>query len=76
MKNDTPPPDPIAAAVRAEIDRRGMSIRAVAAAAGTSQPVVSRWLTGERDIYLSTLASVLDELGLELHVRRRRTRHG
>lgn len=65
-------PDPIANAVAAELKRRGLSIRSLAKLAGTSQPVISRWLAGDRSIRLDTLEAALDQLEMELHVKRKK----
>lgn len=64
--------DPIAVAVGAELERRGMSIRELGRQTGASYPTLSRWLAGERGIKLEDRTSVLDQLGLEIVVRRRR----
>lgn len=66
--------DPIAVAVAAELERRGMSIRELARTTEIDVPTISRWLTGERAIRLDARAALLDALGLELRVIRRQAR--
>lgn len=64
--------DPIAVAVAAELERRDMSIRELGRQTGVSYPTLSRWFAGERAIKLADRAAVLEHLGLEIVIRRRR----
>ena len=58
--------------VRAEMARKGWSQAALAREAGATQSQISRWLSGEKDVHLATLASVAAALGLEVTLRRPR----
>jgi DNA-binding phage protein len=60
--------DPIhaRATVLAELNRRDMSVNALALAAGVAQPVLQRWLAGTREIKLDTLSKVLGAVGYKL----------
>ena len=51
-------------AIKAEIGRRGLTAYAVAKLAGITPNVVSRFLSGERDITLATADKVATALGL------------
>jgi transcriptional regulator with XRE-family HTH domain len=62
--------DPIAVAVAAEMERRGLSIREIGRLTGVSYPTVSRWLQGVRGIPPESMRAILAELGLEIVVRR------
>jgi hypothetical protein len=69
--------DPIAAAVVAELDRRArkgeaISFRRLGQVAGVNYASVHRWLRGDRGLPMPKALSVLDALGLELVIRRRR----
>ena len=48
------------------IDGSGKSVRAVALNAGISQPQLSRFVKGERDLLLDAADKVAKSLGLEL----------
>lgn len=56
--------DDFRAAIRAELDRRGMSISALARAAGLTQPQLSTYLSGQRDLTGASLERIADALGL------------
>jgi len=45
--------------VRSELDRLGMSISALAREAGLTQPAVSAWLSGRKDITVTSLERLL-----------------
>jgi transcriptional regulator with XRE-family HTH domain len=57
---------PLADVIRDAIRETGQSAFAVARAAGVSQPVLSRFLSGERGILLDTAEKLCQLLGLEL----------
>lgn len=56
------PTDPFAAAVRAHIDRRGMSVTELAGRADLDRSEISKWLNGDRSIGSAKLAKVLDAI--------------
>lgn len=56
----------ISDAIKAEIERQGLSASAVARRAGVAPNVVSRFLSGERDIQLGTADKIATALGLVL----------
>jgi plasmid maintenance system antidote protein VapI len=59
-------PDVLRRAVR----ESGRSVNAVAKAAGVAQPVLYRFMTGERDLTLDTAQRLADYFGLELRARK------
>ncbi len=59
-------PGPISEAVRRAIKESGMSVFALARASGVPQPVLSRFVRGERDITLGTLDKLATALHLEV----------
>jgi hypothetical protein len=67
--------DPIAQAVRAEIDRSGIALKELAERARTHSPTLIQWFAGGRGLPLGPRTRVLAALGLEIIVRRvRKTR--
>ena len=55
------------ATIKAEIDRRGMSVSALAESAGVHRGRLSQWLNdGEPDLRVSAVAAVCAVLGLTL----------
>ncbi len=48
------------------------SERQVARDAGVPQPVVNRFVTGKRDLYLATVDKLAARLGLELRPKRKK----
>jgi plasmid maintenance system antidote protein VapI len=66
-----PPPRPtIADRLRRAVRDRGQAVNAVAKAAGVAQPVLYRFMTGERDLTLDTAQRLADYFGLELRERK------
>lgn len=62
----------IAAAVRAELARRKMTVAELARQTAISQPNLQQWLSGERGIGIERAEKVLAHLGLA--VKRPRAR--
>lgn len=58
--------------LRKAIADSGQSLNALAKASGVSQPVLSRFVAGQRDIYWATACKLAKELGLQLVKRRSR----
>lgn len=58
-------PTPFADALRSAIQASGLTVYAVAKRAGISQQVLSRWLSGERDIRLVTADKLAESLGIQ-----------
>jgi plasmid maintenance system antidote protein VapI len=60
--------------LRQAVRDAGLSVNAVATAAGIPQPVLHRFMSGERDLTLRTAQKLADYLGLTLqpHQRARR----
>ena len=56
----------MADALRRAVRDSGLTVNAVAAAAGVAQPVLFRFMTGERDLTLRTAQKLADHFGLEL----------
>jgi plasmid maintenance system antidote protein VapI len=69
MPKPTPRPT-IAEELRRKVRECGLSVNAVAKAAGVAQPVLHRFMTGERDLTLSTAQRLADHFGLELRARK------
>ena len=63
-------PGPITEAVRRVIKKSGMSVFALARASGVPQPVLSRFVRGERDITLRTLDKLVVALRVELREKK------
>lgn len=61
---DTIPAVSISDAIRAEIERQGLTAYRVAKLAGLTPNIVSRFLSGERDITLATADKIFAALGL------------
>ncbi len=61
----------IADALRQAIDESGLSIYAIAKAAGIAQPVLHRFYAGERDLTLTTADKLIEYFGLELKPKRK-----
>jgi transcriptional regulator with XRE-family HTH domain len=59
---------PLSDTLRAAVEQSGLTPYAVAQAAGVKVQVVSRWLKGERDLYLKTADRIAAGLGLQLPV--------
>lgn len=55
--------------LRAAIRDSGLTVYRLAKNSGVSQPVIDRFLTGERDIRLETAAKLATALNLELRSR-------
>lgn len=64
----------IAEAIRAEVRRRGWSMRETSIRSGVAYSGVHGFLTGERDIKLSVVQRLTDALELELRPKRRKGR--
>lgn len=60
---------PIADQLRRAIEDSGLSVTAIAKAAGIAQPVLHRFYTGERDLTLTTADKLIVYFGLELTQR-------
>lgn len=58
-------PTPITAALRAAVERAGLSGYALAQLTGVAAPVITRWLRGERNLSLDTADRLAAGLGLE-----------
>jgi transcriptional regulator with XRE-family HTH domain len=58
--------------IRRVIRERSLSASAVARSAGVSPSQIARFLSGERDLYLSTAERLLEVLGLKVIERGRR----
>jgi plasmid maintenance system antidote protein VapI len=65
MAKGTWPPT-MADVLRRAIGETGLSINALATAAGIAQPVLHRFATGQRDLTLRTAQKLVDFLGLKL----------
>jgi len=61
-----PPNQTMADVLRRAIRESGKTINAVATAAGVPQPVLHRFLAGERDLTLRSAQKLVDYFGLEL----------
>lgn len=59
-------PKPIDHALRAAIERSGLTVYAVSQLAGVSPQQIGRFLREERDITLATASKLAQALGLEL----------
>lgn len=66
-----PDADTVRGVVVAEMRRRGVTVSALAAAAGIAQPHLSRWLNGGRSARVETAERVLVALGLVIVPRER-----
>jgi len=55
-------PDPIAQAVRAEMERRGITQTKLEAMSGMDQGQISQWFAGKRDPRVSSACKVLAAL--------------
>ncbi len=64
-------PGLISEAVRRAVKESGLSVFALARASGVPQPVLSRFVRGERDITLGTLDKLA--IALRLEIRRKRS---
>ena len=64
-------PNPIRAAIVAELARRGMTQTELARLAKTTQPKVSAFLAG-KSVSVETVGRMVQALGLELNPRRGR----
>jgi plasmid maintenance system antidote protein VapI len=62
----------LADALRAAVRATGLPVNAVARAAGVPQPVLYRFMTGERDLTLRTAEKLAAHLGLTLQPEPRR----
>ena len=69
MSKPTPRPT-MAEVLRKAVREPGLSVNAVAKAAGIAQPVLHRFVTGERDLTLDTAQKLADYFGLELRTRK------
>lgn len=58
--------DGIAAAVAAELHRRGFTTTFLADLSGVHRSTISRWLCGRRGVSTTTAAKVLDALELRI----------
>jgi plasmid maintenance system antidote protein VapI len=56
--------------LRKMIRDSGKTVNAVAVESGIAQPVLYRFVTGERDLTLSTVQRLADHFGLELRRRK------
>lgn len=69
--------DTIAAAVRSEVERRGMTQRQLSDLTGIGQGRISEWLVGKRQMRTGNASIILVALGLEVRrARRSPTRAG
>lgn len=59
-------PRPIDAALRAAVERSGLTTYALSQLAGVTPQQVSRFVKGERDLTLGTASRLAQALGLEL----------
>jgi plasmid maintenance system antidote protein VapI len=64
------PPPTLADVLRRAMSETGLSVNALAKAAGIAQPVLYRFVTGERDLTLRTAQKLADYFGLELRPRK------
>ncbi len=62
--------------IRDRLDRIGMTQAELAELAGMTEPRVSDYLNGKRDVYAATLNRMLEALNLEIRPTRRRRRKG
>jgi DNA-binding phage protein len=77
IKNEFPPANPTITAVpgslsetlKQAIRASGKSVYQIASASGVSQIVVSRFLSGERDIRMATADKLAEALGLKLETQ-------
>lgn len=65
-RDEQSPPRICRDAVRAEMERRGLTIVELAEAAGVSRANLSNWLNGKREARTETVDALLDYLGLEI----------
>lgn len=61
-------------AVKREMERRGLSIAALAELAGVWRPNLSRWLSGHRDTSLECAERTMHALGLEVRPKPKKKR--
>lgn len=59
-------PDPLSEALKRSIRASEMTVYEIAKRSGVSQIVISRFLSGERDIRMATADRLADVLGLKL----------
>jgi ribosome-binding protein aMBF1 (putative translation factor) len=59
-------PDSLSEALKRSIQASGMTVYEIAKRAGVSQIVISRFLSGERDIRMATADKLAEVLGLKL----------
>ena len=65
--------DDIATTVKNYMKRQGITQELMAEALDTNQPAISRYLSQKNtNIQVARLICMLDELNLELHIRRKR----
>ena len=62
----------LSAALKAAIEKSGLSNYAISQLSGVSQSVLNRFTSGERDITLSTAGKIAAALGAELRVKKAR----
>ena len=55
--------------LRKAIRKSGKTVNAIAVEAGVPQPVLHRFVKGERDLTLTTVQKLADYFGLELRPR-------
>ena len=65
MQLSTSKPD-LSAALKAAIEKSGLSNYALSGLSGVNQSVLNRFTTGERDITLETAGKIAAALGLQL----------
>ena len=56
--------------LRKAIKSSGMTVNAIAVEAGIPQPVLYRFVSGERDLTMRTAQKLADYFGLELHPKK------
>jgi len=58
--------------IRKEKEKRGLTLEALEALSGVSRSTIGNWVTGSRNMTLRTLILLLNALGLEIGVRRKK----
>ena len=62
----------LSAALKAAIEKSGLSNYAISGLSGVDQSVLNRFTSGERDITLDTASKIAAALGAELRVKKAR----
>ena len=62
--------------IRQEMEAQRYSMRELGAASGVAQSLLSRYFSGQSALSVKSLEAVLEVLGLELTIRKKRKRNG